>query len=77
MRKSPRVAGLRDRLRNAFIDSGKTAEQLMKETGIGKSVFYRHLGGNSTPCALHLARYAAALNVSADWLLGLKKERRP
>lgn len=77
MRKASRVEGMRDRLRNAFIDSGKTAEQLMKETGICKSVFYNHLGGGSTPNALHLARYAGALNVSADWLLGLKKERRP
>ena len=74
MRKSSRIEGLQSRLHSAFLWSNKTGVQLCKETGIPRSAFYEHLSGASTPNALHLARYAVALNVSADWLLGLKKE---
>ena len=75
MNKSQKIEGLRDRLRNAFIASGKTAEQVRRETGISKSSFYTHLNGEPMG-PLYLARYCVALNVSADWLLGLKEEAR-
>lgn len=76
MRKASRIEGLQSRLRSAFLWSNKTAEQVQRETGIPKTSFYCHLSGTCTPNALHLARYAGALNVSADWLLGLKKEQK-
>lgn len=75
MNKSQKIEGLRDRLRNAFIASGKTATQVRRETGISKSCFYQHLNGEGMG-ALHIARYAVALNVSADWLLGIKEAKR-
>lgn len=75
MRRETKIEGFRDRLHLAFLWSDKTGVQVCKETGILKSTFYEHIRGDSTPNALHLARYAVAFNVSADWLLGLKKER--
>ena len=77
MRHASTIEGLRSRLHSAFLDSGKTAKQVQLETGISKSLFYTHLRGDGTPNALHLARYATALKVSTDWLLGLKKEVAP
>lgn len=67
---------MKNRLRQAFLDSGKTSVQVCREIRLPRSSFYRHLNGEGMT-ALYLARYAVALNVSADWLLGLKKERRP
>lgn len=76
MRRNQTLEGTRDRLRRAFIASGKTAVQVCRETGIPKSSFYRHLNGEGMSL-LHLARYCTTLKVSADYLLGLKKEATP
>ena len=70
------IEGMKNRLRQAFLDSGKTAVQVCRETGVTRSCFYHHLNGAGMN-ALTLARYAVAFKVSADWLLGLKKERTP
>ena len=73
MKVNSRIRGMGRRLHDAFLRSGKTAAQVQKETGIGKSSFYEHLkGGAMSP--LYLAKYCIALNVSADFLLGIEKE---
>lgn len=73
-KQDKRVRGMGLRLREAFELSGKTAAQVAREIGVSRSSFYRHLDGDPM-LPLALARYSLALNVSADWLLGIKRER--
>lgn len=72
MGKQRKLEGVTDRLREAILASGKTPKQIQMETGAPKSLYYAHLSG----CAmgeLYIARYCLALNISADWLLGLRR----
>lgn len=70
-----KLEGVTERLQKAVLDSGKSSAQIIAETGISKSTYYKHMDGNPMN-ELHIARYCNALNVSADWLLGLKKEAK-
>ena len=73
MKKTRRVFGMGDRFREACNLSGKTYSQIIRETGSTRSSFYRHLDGYQME-TLALAKYCLALNVSADWLLGIKED---
>lgn len=74
MGKHYKVQGLNERLREAIFVSGKSVLTLAEEAGINYVSVYDHMNGTgvSTP---YLLRYCKVLNVSADWLLGLKEER--
>lgn len=74
MSREKLVFGLSDRLTAALRLSGKSVLQLSKETKISRTSVYYHLNGQQAMSALAIARYASALNVSADYLLGLKGE---
>lgn len=68
------IDGLSERINEAFIDSNLTITDVCRRTRIERSTFYNYLGG-SIPNAFNLMKMAKAMNVSADWLLGLSKKR--
>lgn len=47
--------------------------QLARMTGLSRSSIYGYIDGTIQPKAYVIIRIAQALNVSADWLLGLEK----
>ena len=73
MFRGKRLRGFDERLQQAIRKSGKTNGQLMREMQIPKTTFYAHICG-SQMCPLYLAKYCIALNVSADWLLGINHD---
>lgn len=58
------------RLKQQMRFVGLTQKQVAAETGITEATLSRYLNGNRIPNALILARLAAVLGVSVDWLLG-------
>lgn len=72
MARYQKVEGLTERLNEAVLKSGKTPKEICCETGICYSSFYDHLAGRPMG-ELYLAKYCTVLNISADWLLGIKK----
>ena len=74
MGKHYKVIGLTERLREAIFASGKSVLTLAEEMGATHTAIYDHMKGVGVSVS-YLLRYCKALNVSADWLLGLKEER--
>ena len=63
---------LGERIRRRRRELGKTQAELADETGIPIQVLSRLEGGHQSIYVERLAALAAALSVSADYLLGLK-----
>jgi transcriptional regulator with XRE-family HTH domain len=73
--KSGRAALFRDRLALALGDAGLSRADLARRTGVDRSTVTQLLAPGSVrlPNAQVIAECAAALSVSADWLLGLSE----
>ena len=68
------VDGLSKRLRQAVADSFLSIESISNKTGISRSCLWYYLTNEKNPSVYSLAQLAKVLNVSTDWLLGLKEE---
>ncbi len=66
-----------DRLRQVRLISGYSQEKLSELIGLGSRQIWRYEKGETVPDADVLADIARALNVSADYLLGLTDEPHP
>jgi len=73
MHKTDRAGLLRERLRAAMAERGTTQSALAREVGVDRSTISQLLAGQGArlPNAQVVAECAAALGISADWLLGL------
>ncbi|MGL4280444.1 MAG: helix-turn-helix domain-containing protein [Albidovulum sp.] len=73
--KRDRATQFRDRLSRALADRGMTQSGLARAVGVDRSTISQLLGdqGARLPNAQVVAECAAALGVSADWLLGLSE----
>lgn len=60
-----------DRLKQARQDKGLTLDEFSRLSGFDKSQIYRYEKGDNDPSSNALAILAGALDVSADYLLGL------
>lgn len=69
------VKGLHIRLRQAVADSNMTMTDIARKSGIRREALWGYLNNYRTPTLYPLMRLSKALNVSADWLLGLKEDR--
>lgn len=69
------VYGFGDRLKGAIKKKNINYVQLSKRTGIDRKTIMNYCNNQSSPtgCA-YLMRLCRELNVSADYLLGLKEE---
>jgi len=61
-----------DKLKGAWLRSGLTAEQLANKVGVERKSIYNYCNGYSSPNSVTLMWLCRALDVSADYLLGLK-----
>lgn len=77
--KRDRAAGFRDRLTKAMETRGESQSGLARAIGVDRSTISQLLtdGGARLPNAQVVAECAAALSVSADWLLGLSARPEP
>ena len=71
--KRDRAGLFRDRLARAMAEKGVTQSGLSRDAGVDRSTISQLLSGDGArlPNAQLVAECAAALGVSADWLLGL------
>ena len=69
------VDGLSTRLRQAVADSYMSLEEIKVKTGISRSCLWYYLINEKNPSVYSLTQLAKTLNVSTDWLLGLKEDR--
>lgn len=74
MNKGYVVKGLNQRLRQAVADSNLTMTEIEKKSGVSRGMMWSYLVAGNNPSVWSLARLAETLNVSSDWLLGLKGE---
>ena len=72
MKTSYRIDGFTERLEKAIFDSGKDLNQIAKESGVHRSNIWFYRFDHKMPSCYSLMRLATTLNVSTDWLLGLK-----
>ena len=68
---------LPDRIKEARENSGFTQQKLAEAVGVTKTAIYYYEKGRKIPSADVLKNIALALNVSADYLLGLTDDPRP
>lgn len=76
MKKKLKIEGFAERLDQAIEASGMSRNQIASLMGMERKV----LLPLTTGCQMGsgaLAKFCAITGVSADWLLGLKKEMRP
>ena len=66
------VEGFTDRLNEAIWKSGLSNSEIIRKTNLSAGALWNYRNG-ATPNISALARLSVALNVSADWLLGLEK----
>lgn len=66
-----------ERLRKVREESGHSQESLAEMVGIGNRQIWRYENGKTEPDGEVLAKIAQALNVSADYLLGLSDDPTP
>lgn len=64
------------RLKQALFENDLTQSQLMEKTGRDQSVISAWVTGKAQPNMSSIIDLCKALNVSADWLLGLDEERK-
>lgn len=72
VRKPQMVHGFGERLNTAIKDKGITQTALEKQIGVSHGVIYSYINYGTMPSALRVAKIATVLNVSCDWLLGVK-----
>lgn len=75
-RKSIVVEGFRDRLYEAIEDTGLSKTAMAEKCGFSRKIFYD--GWESFRSQLnsgYLMKFCSITGVSADWLLGLSKEK--
>lgn len=63
---------VRARLARALADCGMSGRELARLSGVSEACLSRILTGKRLPNPDALVRLCVALNVSADWLLGLR-----
>lgn len=74
MRKDKYIQGFDERLLQTIKDKGMTHAEFQRRCGLtGKSAVYKYTVEHRMPCVSQLVRMADVLNVSIDWLLGLKR----
>ncbi len=66
------IRGMSDRLREAVNKSGMTYKQIGQRAGMSESRLKALLTGNGGCYTSTFAKLCAALNLSADYVLGLK-----
>ena len=71
-RRVASLEGFTERLNQAIWDSDKDITLICKQSQISRTNLYDYRNG-ILPKIDNLARLALTLNVSADWLLGIKK----
>lgn len=64
----------KDRLREARTKAGKTQREVANMCGTNEASYRRYELGSRTPTCEYIALIADALDVSADWLLGLSSD---
>ena len=75
MRTDKYIQGFDERLLIAIKKTGLTQREIERRAGLkGKSNMYRYIAEHKMPCAYVIVRLAGVLNVSTDWLLGLRSE---
>jgi len=60
------------RLEKLMVDRDLYPSDIQRITGIKRQRIYEYLQGVNQPSAYNLKRIAEGLNVSSDWLLGIK-----
>lgn len=72
-----RVSTTKDRIEEAMRETGKKQVDLVRDTGLNKSIISRCVSGKSEPGNVTVAKLARALSVSEMWLWGydVPKER--
>lgn len=69
------INGLDKRLREAVADSDMTIVDIARKSGVRRDYVWQYLMNYRNPGVYQLLRLAKVLNVSTDWLLGLKEDR--
>ena len=64
-----------ERLNMVLYEQKLSQSDLDKRTGIGRANISRYVCNKQMPTVDSLISICKTLNVSADWLLGLRKER--
>jgi len=64
-----------ERLNRLLYEQKLSQVELDRRTGIGRANISRYVCNKQTPTVDSLIAICKTLNVSADWLLGLRKER--
>lgn len=62
------------RLVTAVLESGKSHRRIAEEAGVSLNTMHYYMNKGGMPGADKLAALCRALNVSADWLLGLESK---
>lgn len=74
IKQSQHVEGFEGRLLKAIGDKDMTCNQVGRITGIGQGCINRYINEKQMPSCINLVKLAKLLEVSTDWLLGLKGE---
>ena len=75
MKRYPLIDGFWERFEEACMRSGMSKDEIARKMGCGRNT----LIATSGHCGIHityLAKFCALTGTSADWLLGLSKERK-
>lgn len=70
MEEYKRISTTKDRLEEAMRETGKKQADLVRETGLNKSVISRCVSGKTEPGNQTVMLLARSLNVSEMWLWG-------
>lgn len=70
------IEGFWDRFDECLQETGKTKSFIAKQIGCNRKVLYNDLDGRSIS-PLYIARFCSIYHYSADYLLGISKEKRP
>lgn len=68
--------GLGKRLSKAIYNQGMTQAKLAQLTGISAPAINQYVHGDVYPRTNHLIAICKTLNISADWLLGLRYDAK-
>ena len=69
-----RIEGFAERLNEAIWESGMSDTEICHKTGISRSCLWSYRYTATMPPSGTLARMAVVLNVSTDWLLGIRRK---
>lgn len=74
MNKSPLVEGFWERFDDVCYEDNINRTEIARRIGCNRKTFYR--SGHEGMRMVYLAKFYAINGTSADWLLGLSKERK-